>query len=1659
MPKNHRLKKWLNLLLTGIGVAMIAVPLGFALDGWTTNLSNGEMTYDVQKMNQNPTWSETDLACSTGYMQHWYELLTVNTSNRDYWTTVHAFAMALDTTYDSSYMSEPGTPSTNDFLSTVDTTNLSCTLGDDIYHDCGFNKDTDLGQVIASGPQWGGTSITYQRLGFLPGNPRGLVWRYSTSDTGNTDNTPWLHARNSSSQSPPQLVETIWMEPENYSQYQTATTESYALVEHWYQNQTSNNWYQTFTQDVDSDNDNRTHDEPFDVDPDHDFAYWYGAVGARLTFDDCENECTDLDITSPTSISAANAGNTQPLTIDVDDEDGAPWDGTYTYTSSNPNSNPNTCQFRRGNFGQWRNPLTSTAETVNVRNCTPGEIIEVHENSAPLVCNDSLEIGDACASISMTPATTIPVENVDPYITININNPTAASGGWWSGRYRYSATNENGGASTCRFTISESNANNQTNGVPTIWNTYRRTMYAYNCSPGDTLFTTEINHSLTCNDSVDIAPLPPTYCGDGIQQTPNDDGQNEECDDGNSNNNDSCQNDCTIPPTLTYCGDGIEQHPNDDGQDEECDDGNSNNNDYCQNDCTLPPPPTYCGDGIPQHPNDDGQDEECDDGNSNNNDYCQNDCTLPPPPLFCENLTIIEPTSIEPEQAGDLTAIAISVEDNEGNTWDGSYTYWTDAGNCEFRETPEFEWTTALSTTAEIVEVQNCEPGDEIFVTENNHRDTCRDSLAIDNPCNTLNITTPADLTPAVIAAQPFQLSFESLGLNKENIPGIFEITAENIDGGASSCQFYSTEERANNETSGNSSMTTTLHNVWVNECELGDTITVQDTNARICVDQISGTPDTTPTYCGDGIPQNPNDDGQNEACDDGNTVDDDACSNTCELPPPVIDQCIGLQIDPTDVAQQSLPQLFTITSDPTTWPGPWTWESRRLNGDRHGNFVANDGALVGNPITTNDRSVGFYGGAENDHITVTNTNDAACYAEANIIGNTGTCVNNCGGGTPPGGGGGETYCGDGIKQSPNERRNVYEECDEGAGGLIETGPNAGLWCNNCQLQNTCDTIEKVYPIDPTIDYLPGGIDLEVQAQDGLGNEWNNPDTATYNWRILTTSEQDAGGFRNANETGTFTPTLATNEGKITFKKSADQTSSSIQVGVDSPGFPACYANYRINFPQPEDTLEKKVTTWNFGFMELQTTSINGSCFDSDEENCPDFGHDLDYALYELTYTPNPNPTEPVTITDDIKDEIIGSDGGSITSYTPNNQDKLAIQEWTYNKSMYVYLDKETHKEQLHPCLREDPTSSEITSTETCYTEDIARQEGLTLHNLKDATPIKIRYIGRVANGKFFSCTAPPDATCPVQGFTNTAITSTGRQASADLTIICPYLLTRNAGDVYLGSDLRSYDLSCYYPDTHNSDGLVLGRRTLANPFRGLKSYIKQVVFDLQTVWNQTTIENAVATYNTQAVTRNNKDVLKNLPPANNPNDGVKLTNFGDLANLDLYKTSKQNVYEINGTNLTMALTDEVPAGAYTFIVRNANLNIRKNIEYATLPSNNGNFTINNPKEIPSIAFIVINGDINVENNPPQTEVTKMAGVYYVQNGEITGDWTGPFTSLTIQGSVYGNINPLLKARTFAGPANYDQGNVVIRYDERIILNTPPGLEDYVDVQSERVAR
>ena len=94
-------------------------------------------------------------------------------------------------------------------------------------------------------------------------------------------------------------------------------------------------------------------------------------------------------------------------------------------------------------------------------------------------------------------------------------------------------------------------------------------------------------------------------CGDGLVNTL----ALEECEDGNTQNNDGCTNACKV----SFCGDGVTN-----GR-EQCDSGGVDTP-ACNRDCTL----ALCGDGILNFE----AAELCDDANVNNGDGCSATCLV-----------------------------------------------------------------------------------------------------------------------------------------------------------------------------------------------------------------------------------------------------------------------------------------------------------------------------------------------------------------------------------------------------------------------------------------------------------------------------------------------------------------------------------------------------------------------------------------------------------------------------------------------------------------------------------------------------------------------------------------------------------------------------------------------------------------------------------------------------------------------------------------------------------------------------------------------------------------------------------------------------------------------------------------------------------------------
>ncbi len=174
------------------------------------------------------------------------------------------------------------------------------------------------------------------------------------------------------------------------------------------------------------------------------------------------------------------------------------------------------------------------------------------------------------------------------------------------------------------------------------------------------------------------------------------------------------------------------------------------------------------------------------------------------------------------------------------------------------------------------------------------------------------------------------------------------------------------------------------------------------------------------------------------------------------------------------------------------------------------------------------------------------------------------------------------------------------------------------------------------------------------------------------------------------------------------------------------------------------------------------------------------------------------------------------------------------------------------------------------------------------------------------------------------------------------------------------------------------------------------------------------------------------------LDDVNNAASGVFVKTNGDLT--------------IDGgtTGLEIKATDVINGGQ-TYIVIGHDLIINSDIKYTT-PD------YLKPRTIGSAAFIVIGGDIIVDKG-----VKELAGIYMAVNvdkdgkkladkGQIRATEKSEIP-LVVNGGLYGNVNSLFSNRVGIGDPRYDEGSITIKYDERLLLNMPPGIGELINVQ------
>ncbi|MBI2463921.1 hypothetical protein HYV57_03110 [Candidatus Peregrinibacteria bacterium] len=503
---------------------------------------------------------------------------------------------------------------------------------------------------------------------------------------------------------------------------------------------------------------------------------------------------------------------------------------------------------------------------------------------------------------------------------------------------------------------------------------------------------------------------------------------------------------------------------------------------------------------------------------------------------------------------------------------------------------------------------------------------------------------------------------------------------------------------------------------------------------------------------------------------------------------------------------------------------------------------------------------------------------------------------------------------------------------------------------------------------------------------------------------------------------------------------------------------------------------------------------------------------DGDTATYTIRYYFQPQKQDEwVNITDTLSKK-----GGKISGTI--NGAEAPNDHISYKNDLKVYLVRENEdRSQIHECAYENIGNEGVQrDTDTlCFEGKIDETAGITVYNLRkdkdyninfSSDYISLDYSGYIEASNDLDCDdIHSENECKAEYFLNQTDSKTDRNvihtSYATVWVLCPYILTRNDADVYFEDVLNEgSDISCVNPANKNSSGLVitestkkpadLGAQILAalnisnepavaqtsdtktatdcsqthndvvGRFSSFVCEISTVISDQWKRYDATSLdEKLLATIAIdKRIEQNTTKETRYFKTMENSSGKLSDVNISTLKSFfkDQNPDSNENIYVYHGDLIiknTIPQNITISGGEARTIIVYGNLTINSGMEYNLLDNNSY-------KNTPSIAFIVLPNEENASSGNIfiHPSVTKLVGVYYTEKALKSSNGNS-HEKLVIQGSVYGNIEPLLQTRTGIGNLEKDEGSIVIQYDERIFLNTPPGLKDFVDIQLEEVAR
>lgn len=322
---------------------------------------------------------------------------------------------------------------------------------------------------------------------------------------------------------------------------------------------------------------------------------------------------------------------------------------------------------------------------------------------------------------------------------------------------------------------------------------------------------------------------------------------------------------------------------------------------------------------------------------------------------------------------------------------------------------------------------------------------------------------------------------------------------------------------------------------------------------------------------------------------------------------------------------------------------------------------------------------------------------------------------------------------------------------------------------------------------------------------------------------------------------------------------------------------------------------------------------------------------------------------------------------------------------------------------------------------------------------------------------------------------------------TAQVIVLCPYIITRQGGDVFFrdvldtGVDvnycseakggevvIKEVIEKPYTPSTGAGDeeNIVYKLPTgdicklsntedseiaeYKNVLKNFSSSVCEMEAEVSGLWKEENINKAI------------KSNIEKLARFGKVSGDISLSTINDL-NIKGFGNLESGVFVIDGGNLTIGdgmnpfkinKSDKIPA-YQTYIVINGDINIKSNILY-----DDSNVNPAQPKSFPSAAFIVVNGNINISNTVKQIDGILMAVEEDENTGEIKSlEGVPTFDSLlTVNGSLIGDVYDLFFNRRAIGDPLKDQGSITVRYDQRVLLNTPEGLNQLIDVTQLKTA-